>query len=149
MEAIAKHDFNATADDELSFRKMQILKVNCSAKFETSAGVYLRLLGLSVGRIRWEWSPGVGDCPGLLLHRSYFGNIPVFPPCVTHSVFCDTVRRGCARAHENSLFGTPSSQTCLTMALCVFFPDPEHGGRHELVPGRAGREGGPHTQQLH
>lgn len=27
MEAIAKHDFNATADDELSFRKMQILKV--------------------------------------------------------------------------------------------------------------------------
>lgn len=31
MEAIAKHDFNATADDELSFRKMQILKVNkCS-----------------------------------------------------------------------------------------------------------------------
>lgn len=28
MEAIAKHDFNATADDELSFRKNQILKVN-------------------------------------------------------------------------------------------------------------------------
>lgn len=27
MEAIAKHDFNATADDELSFRKNQILKV--------------------------------------------------------------------------------------------------------------------------
>jgi hypothetical protein len=27
MEAIAKHDFNATADDELSFRKHQILKV--------------------------------------------------------------------------------------------------------------------------
>jgi hypothetical protein len=31
MEAIAKHDFNATADDELSFRKNQVLKVceNC------------------------------------------------------------------------------------------------------------------------
>lgn len=28
MEAIAKHDFNATADDELSFRKSQVLKVN-------------------------------------------------------------------------------------------------------------------------
>lgn len=27
MEAIAKHDFSATADDELSFRKTQILKV--------------------------------------------------------------------------------------------------------------------------
>jgi growth factor receptor-binding protein 2 len=27
MEAIAKHDFNATAEDELSFRKHQILKV--------------------------------------------------------------------------------------------------------------------------
>ena len=27
MEAVAKHDFNATADDELSFRKSQILKV--------------------------------------------------------------------------------------------------------------------------
>lgn len=27
MEAVAKHDFNATADDELSFRKHQILKI--------------------------------------------------------------------------------------------------------------------------
>ena len=27
MEAIAKHDFNATAEDELSFKKHQILKV--------------------------------------------------------------------------------------------------------------------------
>lgn len=27
MEAIAKHDFNATADDELCFRKGNILKV--------------------------------------------------------------------------------------------------------------------------
>lgn len=27
MEAIAKHDFNATAEDELSFRKNQVLKV--------------------------------------------------------------------------------------------------------------------------
>ena len=28
MEAIAKHDFNATAEDELSFKKGQVLKVN-------------------------------------------------------------------------------------------------------------------------
>lgn len=28
MEAVAKHDFNATADDELSFRKNQVLKVS-------------------------------------------------------------------------------------------------------------------------
>ncbi|XP_067123974.1 growth factor receptor-bound protein 2-like isoform X1 [Centruroides vittatus] len=27
MEALAKHDFNATADDELSFRKGQVLKI--------------------------------------------------------------------------------------------------------------------------
>ena len=27
MEAIAKHDFNATAEDELIFKKHQILKV--------------------------------------------------------------------------------------------------------------------------
>jgi growth factor receptor-bound protein 2 len=27
MEAVAKHDFNATADDELSFRKQQVLKI--------------------------------------------------------------------------------------------------------------------------
>lgn len=41
MEAIAKHDFTATADDELSFRKMQILKVNqrvfCSPGYFSSA----------------------------------------------------------------------------------------------------------------
>ena len=30
MEAIAKHDFNATAEDELSFRKGQVLKVEWS-----------------------------------------------------------------------------------------------------------------------
>lgn len=28
MEAIAKHDFSATADDELSFKKNQVLKVS-------------------------------------------------------------------------------------------------------------------------
>lgn len=32
MEAVAKHDFNATADDELSFRKNQILKVSAIDK---------------------------------------------------------------------------------------------------------------------
>lgn len=29
MEAIAKHEFNATADDELSFKRSQVLKVSC------------------------------------------------------------------------------------------------------------------------
>lgn len=33
MEAIAEHDFNATAEDELSFRKSQILKVFSFFKF--------------------------------------------------------------------------------------------------------------------
>lgn len=28
MEAVAKHDFNATADDELSFRRSDVLKVS-------------------------------------------------------------------------------------------------------------------------
>lgn len=32
MEAVAKHDFSATADDELSFRKNQILKVSTAAR---------------------------------------------------------------------------------------------------------------------
>lgn len=27
MEAVAKHEFNATADDELSFKRSQVLKV--------------------------------------------------------------------------------------------------------------------------
>jgi hypothetical protein len=35
MEATAKHDFNATADDELSFRKNQVLKV-CEYIFNIS-----------------------------------------------------------------------------------------------------------------
>lgn len=32
MEAVAKHDFSATAEDELSFRKNQILKVRVFVK---------------------------------------------------------------------------------------------------------------------
>lgn len=32
MEAVAKHDFSATAEDELSFRKNQILKVRILAE---------------------------------------------------------------------------------------------------------------------
>lgn len=32
MEASAKHDFNATADDELSFRKGQVLKVSIDSR---------------------------------------------------------------------------------------------------------------------
>ena len=38
MEAIAKHDFNATTDDELSFKKGTIVKV-CSSE---------RITGLTV-----------------------------------------------------------------------------------------------------
>lgn len=37
MEAVAKHEFNATADDELSFKRNQVLKVSpvrsCSSGF--------------------------------------------------------------------------------------------------------------------
>lgn len=36
MEAIAKHDFNATAEDELSFRKTQILKVKPMENFDVT-----------------------------------------------------------------------------------------------------------------
>lgn len=32
MEAIAKYDFKATADDELSFKRGDILKVSAAAK---------------------------------------------------------------------------------------------------------------------
>lgn len=31
MEAVAKHEFNATADDELSFKRNQVLKVSAEA----------------------------------------------------------------------------------------------------------------------
>lgn len=40
MEALTKHDFNATADDELSFRKSQILKVRCR-RYSYSYGIGL------------------------------------------------------------------------------------------------------------
>lgn len=33
MEAIAKYDFKATADDELSFKRGEVLKVNSGALF--------------------------------------------------------------------------------------------------------------------
>lgn len=33
MEAIAKHEFNATAEDELSFRRGETLKVSCFLRF--------------------------------------------------------------------------------------------------------------------
>lgn len=42
MEALAKHDFNATADDELSFRKSQVLKVR-KIWFEISMVMYLKV----------------------------------------------------------------------------------------------------------
>lgn len=33
MEAVAKHEFNATADDELSFKRSQVLKVKSDWNF--------------------------------------------------------------------------------------------------------------------
>lgn len=39
MEAVAKHEFNATADDELSFKRSQVLKV--SKTFSSSASVFM------------------------------------------------------------------------------------------------------------
>lgn len=46
MEASAKHDFNATADDELSFRKGQVLKVSIDSKAinRNSIGVNHRMV---------------------------------------------------------------------------------------------------------
>jgi hypothetical protein len=41
MEAVAKHDFNATAEDELSFRKNQILKV-------IPFGIYSKLINYKI-----------------------------------------------------------------------------------------------------
>ena len=42
MEAVAKHDFNATADDELSFRKGAVLKVSIILLFFDLANLFLR-----------------------------------------------------------------------------------------------------------
>lgn len=47
MEAIAKHDFSATADDELSFRKTQTLKVSEPSK---SADLFIGEWGVA-GRV--------------------------------------------------------------------------------------------------
>lgn len=41
MEATAKHDFNATAEDELSFRKGQVLKVSFLKKNLLKFSLYL------------------------------------------------------------------------------------------------------------
>lgn len=41
MEASAKHDFNATADDELSFRKGQVLKVSIDSRLRLIIGIPL------------------------------------------------------------------------------------------------------------
>ncbi len=37
MEAVAKHDFKATADDELSFKKGGILKVSIQMRYPKHA----------------------------------------------------------------------------------------------------------------
>lgn len=43
MEAVAKHDFNATAEDELSFKKMQILKVSFYPNPNISSVIFPRI----------------------------------------------------------------------------------------------------------
>lgn len=56
MEAVAKHDFSATADDELSFRRSQVLKVhnianiNLQLQFilENEASIYIKDLQLKL-----------------------------------------------------------------------------------------------------
>lgn len=45
MEATAKHDFAATAEDELSFRKLQILKVNIFRLHSSFSRKNLKLSG--------------------------------------------------------------------------------------------------------
>lgn len=49
MEAIAKHEFNATADDELSFRKNQVLKVSTKL-LEHTIRLSYNFLDLKYGR---------------------------------------------------------------------------------------------------
>jgi len=44
MEAIAKHDFTATAEDELSFRRSQVLKVGRTLEMATWLDLYSRHL---------------------------------------------------------------------------------------------------------
>ncbi len=41
MEANSKHDFNATAEDELSFRKGQVLKVKQAMMLSTEFQEFL------------------------------------------------------------------------------------------------------------
>ena len=53
MEAIAKHDFNATADDELSFRKHSILKV---LNKEDDMNWYRAELDGHEGKFKFLWS---------------------------------------------------------------------------------------------
>ena len=61
MEAVAKHDFNHTADDELSFRKGQILKVLNKeddmnwyrAELDGQEGMYLKIKQKKLKKIAW------------------------------------------------------------------------------------------------
>lgn len=39
MEAIAKHDFTATADDELSFKRGQVLKVGIEFRYKMLSAI--------------------------------------------------------------------------------------------------------------
>lgn len=54
MEAIAKHDFNATADDELSFKRGDVLKV-CSIfndNFQNLISIIIIIINLGVKQRR-------------------------------------------------------------------------------------------------
>lgn len=50
MEATARHDFNATADDELSFRKGQVLKVNSLINLYWNLIYFVKLLQMKTSR---------------------------------------------------------------------------------------------------
>lgn len=64
MEAIAKHDFNATADDELSFRKNQILKVNKTIVNLWNFVYYRIPCGPSASKTFLLWSTAqMNECP--------------------------------------------------------------------------------------
>lgn len=67
MEAVAKHDFNATADDELSFRKVQVLKVKSSFYLEIGLPTcILHTMLISLSNVRRIKSEIVADSGNLV-----------------------------------------------------------------------------------
>lgn len=53
MEALAKHDFQATAEDELSFKKGSVLKVNESQKAFHVGSSFLISLRICTIAVLW------------------------------------------------------------------------------------------------